>query len=173
MFFIVHGKVENKTTQRIFKEGCMIGHEDILFDRKRDSTMEAVTEVHTYRLDREHLEKIFDDFSAIKYELLKTAEKRDIYFQFQRTINHKNMDVLTKLCTDRLVEVIDKQNYEYNKQQLNEALKIKENTMRRSNEFVLKNKKLREKIDFDVDMNERAHIYRNSKNPRLQDRKNN
>jgi len=114
VFFIVQGKVENKTTQRIYKEGCMIGHEDILFDRKRDSTMEAVTEVHTYRLDREHLEKIFDDFSAIKYELLKTAEKREIYFQFQRTINRKNMDVLTKICTDRLVEVIDKQNYEHN-----------------------------------------------------------
>lgn len=80
------------------------------------------------------------------------------------------MDVLTKICTDRLVEVIDKQNYEHNKNQLNEALKIKENTLRRSNEFVLKNKKLREKIDFDVDMNERAHIYRNSKNPRLKDR---
>ena len=86
----------------------MIGHEDILFDRKRDSTMEARTEVHTYRLEREHLEKILEEFAAIKYELLKTSEKREIYFQFQKVMNVKNMDFLTKICTDRLVEVFDK-----------------------------------------------------------------
>jgi CRP-like cAMP-binding protein len=86
----------------------MIGHEDIIFDRKRDSTMEARTEVHTYRLEKEHLEKILEDFAAIKYELLKTSEKREIYFQFQKIMNVKNMDFLTKVCTDRLVEVFDK-----------------------------------------------------------------
>ncbi len=86
----------------------MIGHEDIIFDRKRDSTMEARTEVHTYRLEKEHLEKILEDFGAIKYELLKTSEKREIYFQFQKIMNVKNMDFLTKVCTDRLVEVFDK-----------------------------------------------------------------
>jgi len=66
----MRGKVLNKNTQRIYKEGAMIGHEDILYDRKRDSTMEAMTEVYTYRLEKEHLEKIMDDFSTIKYELL-------------------------------------------------------------------------------------------------------
>ena len=86
----------------------MIGHEDIIFDRKRDSTMEARTEVHTYRLEKENLEKILEDFGAIKYELLKTSEKREIYFQFQKIMNVKNMDFLTKVCTDRLVEVFDK-----------------------------------------------------------------
>ena len=86
----------------------MIGHEDIIFDRKRDSTMEARTEVHTYRLEKEHLEKILEDFAAIKYELLKTSEKREIYFQFQKIMNVKNMDFLTKVCTDRLIEVFDK-----------------------------------------------------------------
>ena len=70
--------------------------------------MEARTEVHTYRLEREHLEKILEEFAAIKYELLKTSEKREIYFQFQKVMNVKNMDFLTKICTDRLVEVFDK-----------------------------------------------------------------
>ena len=108
MFFIVHGKALNKNTQRIYKEGAMIGHEDILYDRKRDSTMEAMTEVHTYRLERENLEKIMEDYGAIKYELLKTSEKREIYFQFQKVMNVKNMEVLTKICNDRLVEIFDK-----------------------------------------------------------------
>jgi hypothetical protein len=34
----------------------------------------------------------------------------------------------------------------------------------------MKNKKLRDKIDFDEDMNIRAHTYRNSKNPKMRDR---
>ena len=36
---------------------------------------------------------------------------------------------------------------------------------------MFKNKNLREKINFNVDHNERANLYRNSKNPKLQKRK--
>jgi len=56
---------------------------------------------------------------------------------------------------------------EDDKNQLVPELEIKDKDMRRSREFVLKTKKLRDKIDFDQDIKQRAYIHRNSKNPRL------
>ena len=41
VYFILGGKVLNETTNRVFKQDSMLGYEDILFDRKRDSTLKA------------------------------------------------------------------------------------------------------------------------------------
>lgn len=65
VYFVTGGKVLNVTTNRRFLVGSMIGHEDLLYDRKRDSTVEAETEVFTLRLERETLEKIFSEYPEI------------------------------------------------------------------------------------------------------------
>ena len=74
VYFILQGKVLNATTKRIYKAGYMIGYEDILYDRKRDSVVKAETEVFTLRLERDYFEKLLEEFPQIKYERAKIGE---------------------------------------------------------------------------------------------------
>lgn len=76
------GTVLNVTTNRQFKEGALLGYEDIIYDRKRDSTMQAETEVFTLRMERQTLEKMFDEYPDIPIALKQQAAERESYFKF-------------------------------------------------------------------------------------------
>jgi CRP-like cAMP-binding protein len=60
VYFILKGTVLNTSTNRCFGQGYMFGHEDILYDRKRDSHCKAETELFTLRLERETFEKMVE-----------------------------------------------------------------------------------------------------------------
>lgn len=82
VYLIVNGEILNETTKRLFKSGAMVGHEDIVHDRKRDCTVKANSEVWTLKMEKETLEKIFEDYPEIKYDMIKRATRRDHYFNF-------------------------------------------------------------------------------------------
>jgi CRP-like cAMP-binding protein len=64
----------------------MIGSEDIIQDRRRDSTVRAHTEVYTLKIEKETLERIFEEYPDIKYDLIKRATKRDAIMRFHQNI---------------------------------------------------------------------------------------
>lgn len=80
VYLIVRGEILNETTNRLFRDGAMVGHEDIIQDRKRDCTCKANSEVWTLKMEKETLEKIFEDYPEIKYDMIKKATRRDHYF---------------------------------------------------------------------------------------------
>lgn len=152
VYFILDGKVLNTTTTRVYKTGFMFGHEDILFDRKRDSQLKAETEVFTLRLERDNFERMLDDFPAIKYEMVKQGDERELFMKFYRVIRSPGyLENCSKTIDKVLLDIVDKEQYE-RVHQSNEALVYKDNALNRSTEFVLKNKRLVGKIHFDLDI---------------------
>ena len=57
----------------------MIGQDDILFQRDRQHTMKAGTELYTLRLDKDTFEKMLKEFPDIKVEILEESNLRTQY----------------------------------------------------------------------------------------------
>ena len=70
------GKMFNVSTHRIFPVGSLIGQDDILFNRDRQNTFIAKTELFTLKLERDIFEKMMKEFPEIKTELLEEANIR-------------------------------------------------------------------------------------------------
>ena len=73
------GKMHNMHTHRIFPVGSVIGQDDILYNRDRQNTFIAKTELFTLKLERDIFEKMMKEFPEIKTELLEEANIRALY----------------------------------------------------------------------------------------------
>ena len=73
------GKMLNVSTYRIFPVGSLIGQDDILFNRDRQNTFIAKTELFTLKLERDIFEKMMKEFPEIKGELVEEANIRTQY----------------------------------------------------------------------------------------------
>ena len=121
----------------------MIGQDDILFNRDRTHTYKANSEVFTYKLEREIFEKMLKEFSEIREELLSEANERKKYAvhleNTRKAIDNKE----AKLVIKQFNVVQMNQNYESQKLQKSAATRMRDGVFRRSNEFLFKDKRLK------------------------------
>jgi hypothetical protein len=100
--------------------------------------------------------------------MLQTGTHREMFMKNHKLLNNKEyVELCVNYIEKELIRIIDKKLIEQH--QTEEALMLKQNGLGRSSQFVLKNKKLADKINFEHEIQVRAYDNRNSKNPKLKD----
>ena len=133
----------NVHTNRIFPVGSLIGQDDILFNRDRQNTYIAKTELFTLKLERDIFEKMMKEFPEIKTELLEEANIRGMYAKASKDIRSAITAKESKLIIRKFNQVSMKQNYDNQQMQKSASTRKRDAIFRRSNEFVFKDKRLR------------------------------
>ena len=146
IFLSIKGEIINVNTNRLFKKGQMIGQDDILFQRDRENTYRAGTELYTLRLEKEVFERMMKEFPDIRAEILEESNLRSQYTRNQQLTYKSILNKESKMIIRKFNEVAMEQNYDVQKQQRSHALRRKEVQYRRSIEFVYKDKRLRNAI---------------------------
>ena len=137
------GKMHNMHTHRIFPVGAVIGQDDILYNRNRQNTFVAKTELFTLKLERDIFEKMMKEFPEIKTELLEEANIRALYAKSSKEARNAITAKESKLIIRKFNQVSMQQNYDNQQMQKLAATRKRDAIFRRSNEFVFKDKRLR------------------------------
>jgi CRP-like cAMP-binding protein len=66
IFINIGGDLLDLETNRVYQTGSIAGVDDIIFNRERQSTFVAETELFTIRLERDLFEKMMKEFPDIK-----------------------------------------------------------------------------------------------------------
>lgn len=78
IFFVFKGSVKNKSNDKIFSEGSIIGETDIIYNREtRLESFVAIKESYLLRLDRTTLENLMEEIPEIKFQIEEIAHARE------------------------------------------------------------------------------------------------
>lgn len=78
IFFVYKGSVKNKSNDKIFSEGSVIGETDIIYNREtRLETFVAIKETYLLQLDRTTLENLMEEIPEIKFQIEEIAHARE------------------------------------------------------------------------------------------------
>jgi len=143
VFFNLGGVLLNVETNRVFQGGCTIGQDDILYQRDRLHTVVAETECITMRMDKEDFETMLKEYPDIKSKFLEEAGVRSQMERTNKMIRESIYNKEGKKIIKKFNEYTLEKHLESMPQQNSYSLKYKDYVFRKSNEFVLKDKRLR------------------------------
>lgn len=141
VYFIYQGIIANEQTNRVLTAGMMMGQDEILFKQDRKARMRAEIESFTMRLDKEDFENMMWEYPELKQQLIAEATfRQQVQYVEEQTIN--NLYENNVKVTQKFTEFSQQIGYANRQQQKNPVLAYS-NIFRRSNEFALKDKNLK------------------------------